>query len=111
MLLNVVIASILAIIEWVILLKWFKRKIPFLDKVVLKDSTNSEAGYRSHDDRSHLVGQAARTVTDLRPAGIITLDNERIDAVSDGAFILRNKEVKILEVEGSRVVVREIENT
>ncbi|WP_376785893.1 NfeD family protein [Staphylococcus haemolyticus] len=111
MLLNVVIASILAIIEWVILLKWFKRKIPFLDKVVLKDSTNSEAGYRSHDDRSHLVGQTARTVTDLRPAGIITLDNERIDAVSDGAFILRNKEVKILEVEGSRVVVREIENT
>ncbi len=50
-------------------------------------------------------------MTDLRPAGIITLDNERIDAVSDGAFILRNKEVKILEVEGSRVVVREIENT
>ena len=96
MLLNVVIASILAIIEWVILVKWFKRKIPFLDKVVLKDSTNSEAGYRSHDDRSHLVGQTARTVTDLRPAGIITLDNERIDAVSDGAFILRNKEVKIL---------------
>lgn len=42
MLLNVVIASILAIIEWVILVKWFKRKIPFLDKVVLKDSTNSE---------------------------------------------------------------------
>ena len=111
MLLNVVIASILAIIEWVILVKWFKRKIPFLDKVVLKDSTNSEAGYRSHNDRSHLVGQTARTVTDLRPAGIITLDNERIDAVSDGAFILRNKEVKILEVEGSRVVVREIENT
>ena len=111
MLLNVVIASILAIIEWVILVKWFKRKIPFLDKVVLKDSTNSEAGYRSHDDRSHIVGQIARTVTDLRPAGIITLDNERIDAVSDGAFILRNKEVKILEVEGSRVVVREIENT
>ena len=43
---------------------------------MLKDSTNSEAGYRSHDDRSHLVGQA-RTVTDLRPAGIITLDNEK----------------------------------
>ena len=67
MLLNVVIASILAI-EWVILVKWFKRKIPFLDKVVLKDSTNSEAGYRSHDDRSHLLVKTARTVTDLRPA-------------------------------------------
>ena len=35
-------------------------------------------------------------------------DSERIDAVSDGSFILRNKEVTILEVEGTRVVVREI---
>lgn len=111
MLLNVVCASILTIIEWVILVKIFKKKIPLLDKVVLKDSTNTEAGYRSHDDRSHLVGQIATTITDLRPAGIITLNDERIDAVSDGAFILRNKKVKILEVEGSRVVVRETENT
>ncbi|MDU1274608.1 MAG: NfeD family protein [Staphylococcus epidermidis] len=93
----------------VILVKIFNRKIPFLDKVILKDSTNSEAGYRSHDDRSHLVGKTAHTVTDLRPAGIITCDNDRIDAVSDGSFILRNRQVKILEVEGTRVVVREIE--
>lgn len=109
MLFNVVIALILSIIEWVILVKIFKRNIPFFDKVVLKDSTNTEAGYRSHDDRSHLVGKTAITQTDLRPAGIISYENERIDAVSDGAFILRNKEVKILEVEGTRVVVREIE--
>ncbi|MBX5318369.1 NfeD family protein [Staphylococcus caprae] len=106
---NVVVALILSIIEWVLLVKIFKRKIPFLDKVILKDSTNSEAGYRSHEDRSHLVGKTARTVTDLRPAGIITCDDERIDAVSDGTFILRNRQVKILEVEGTRVVVREIE--
>lgn len=106
---NVIVALILSIIEWVILVKIFNKKIPFLDKVILKDSTNSEAGYRSHDDRSHLVGKTAQTITDLRPAGIITCDDERIDAVSDGTFILRNRQVKILEVEGTRVVVREIE--
>lgn len=110
MIANVVFALILSIIEWVILVKGFKRKIPFLDKVVLKDSTNAEAGYTSHEDRSHLVGKTATTSTDLRPAGIITFNNERIDAVSDGSFILRNKQVTILEVEGTRVVVREIES-
>lgn len=36
-------------------------------------------------------GKTAYTTTDLRPAGIITLDDKRIDAVSDGTFILRNK--------------------
>ncbi|SCT82729.1 membrane-bound serine protease [Staphylococcus xylosus] len=110
MIANVVVALILSIIEWVILVKIFKRKIPFLDKVVLKDSTNAEAGYTSHEDRSHLVGQTATTSTDLRPAGIITYNNDRIDAVSDGSFILRNKQVTILEVEGTRVVVRENES-
>ncbi|EHJ06849.1 hypothetical protein SS7213T_12262 [Staphylococcus simiae CCM 7213 = CCUG 51256] len=104
---NVIVALIFTIIEWVILVKIFNRKIPFLDKVILKDSTSSEAGYISQDNRSHLVGKKAQTVTDLRPAGIIFCENERIDAVSDGNFILRNKTVEILEVEGSRVVVRE----
>lgn len=105
MLANVIVALILTIVEWVILVKIFNRKIPFLDKVILKDSTNSESGYNSHD----LVGKTAQTVTDLRPAGIIFCENERIDAVSDGNFILRNKTVKILEVEGTRVVVREVD--
>lgn len=109
MLFNVIIAVILSIVEWVILVKLLNRKISFFEKVVLKDSTNAEAGYRSHDDRSHLVGKIARTSTDLRPAGIILINDERIDAVSDGSFILRNKDVKILEVEGTRVVVREID--
>jgi len=109
MLFNVIIAVILSIVEWVILVKLLNRKIPFFEKVVLKDSTNAEAGYRSHDDRSHLVGKITRTSTDLRPAGIILINDERIDAVSDGSFILRNKDVKILEVEGTRVVVREID--
>ena len=109
MLFNVIIAVILSIVEWVILVKLLNRKIPFFEKVVLKDSTNAEAGYRSHDDRSHLVGKIARTSTDLRPAGIILINDERRDAVSDCSFILRNKDVKILEVEGTRVVVREID--
>ncbi len=110
MLANVIVALILTIVEWVILVKIFNRKIPFLAiSQSSKDSTNLKSGYNSHDNRSHLVGKTAQTVTDLRPAGIIFCENERIDAVSDGNFILRNKTVKILEVEGTRVVVREVD--
>ena len=108
MVLNVCIALILSIIEWVILVKFFNKKISFFENVVLKDSTNKESGYSSHNDRSHLVGTTAVTLTDLRPAGIILYDNERIDAVSEGSFINKDVKVKIIEVEGTRVVVREI---
>ncbi|UXV33807.1 serine protease [Staphylococcus sp. IVB6181] len=111
MLINVVIALILTIIEWVILVKGYNKKISLFEKVILRDSTTSEAGYTSHDDRSNLVGQTAVTLTELRPAGIISLNDERIDAVSDGTFIQRDVKVKVTVVEGSRVVVREIKNT
>ncbi|WP_371093337.1 MULTISPECIES: NfeD family protein [Staphylococcus] len=108
MLINVVIAFILSIIEWVILVKGFNKKISLFEKVILRDSTTSEAGYTSHDDRSNLVGQTAETLTELRPSGIISLNDERIDAVSDGTFIQRGVKVKVTEVEGTRVVVREL---
>ncbi len=107
MIFNVVFALILTLIEWVILVKFFKKSIALFDKVVLKDSTNKESGYTSHNDRSHLVGETAVTYTDLRPSGIIILKNERIDAVSEGSYISKDTEVMIIEVEGTRVVVRE----
>ncbi|ELK4506303.1 TPA: serine protease [Staphylococcus pseudintermedius] len=108
MLFNVVFASILTLIEWVVLVKFFKKSIAIFDKVVLKDSTSKESGYTSHNDRSHLVGEIAVSYTDLRPSGIIILNNERIDAVSEGSFISKDMKVAIIEVEGTRVVVREI---
>ncbi|WP_281197797.1 NfeD family protein [Staphylococcus schleiferi] len=107
MLLNVIVALILTLIEWVILVKFFKKSISIFDKVVLKDSTNKESGYTSHNNRSDLVGKKAITYTDLRPSGIILYNHERIDAVSEGSFINKDSEVTIIEVEGTRVVVRE----
>lgn len=103
----IAVALILTTIEWVILVKGFNRKIPFFEKVILRDSTNKESGYTSHDDRSHLIGKVCTTFTALRPSGIILVDDERIDAVSDGNFIQKDQQVKIVQVEGTRVVVRE----
>ncbi|WP_246143108.1 NfeD family protein [Macrococcus equipercicus] len=107
---SVFVAScmIIALIEWVIIVKFLSRKVPLFSKVILTDATSKEAGYTSHDDRSHLTGQLAVTATALRPSGIIALGQERIDAVSEGAFIGQHKEVRIIYVEGTRVVVREI---
>ncbi len=55
-----------------------------------------------------MIGKLCTTYTALRPSGIILVDDERIDAVSDGSFIQKDKQVKIVQVEGTRVVVREI---
>lgn len=102
------LSLIVVLIEWGVIVKFLGKKIPFLNKVILTDATTKEAGYSSYDDRSYLVGKTAITLTAFRPAGIIMLDGKRIDAVSDGLFIDKDKTVEIIHVEGTRVVVREI---
>lgn len=81
----------------------------FIRKLVLDDATTTEAGYVSNVNRTELLGKKAIAVTALRPAGTIVWHEERIDAVSEGLFIEKGKHVKIIKVEGSRIVVREIE--
>lgn len=101
---------IMVIIEWVIFVKYKKRKIPFLNRLILSDATDKESGYTSFDDRSHLVGEIAETHTVLRPSGTIRLGDERIDAVAEGSYIPSDVKVKIIFVEGTRVVVRPVED-
>lgn len=108
MLMFVLISMIVGLLEWLFIKKVLKRKMPLLSEIVLLDSTNKASGYTSHDDRSHLINQVAETLTELRPSGIIKLGSERIDAVSNGSFIKRGVQVKIIYVEGTRVVVEEI---
>ncbi|MFD2829520.1 NfeD family protein [Corticicoccus populi] len=101
---------IIAIILWVILVKKNnKRRLPFFSRLILSDSTDKESGYTSFDDRSELLGKIAKTITPLRPSGTIRLDDRRIDAVAEGSYIAGNVEVKIIFVEGTRIVVRPVE--
>lgn len=100
---------VMVIIEWVIFVKYKKRKI-FLNRLILNDATDKESGYTSFDDRSHLVGEIAVTHTVLRPSGTIRLGDERIDAVAEGSYIPADVKVKIIFVEGTRVVVRPTED-
>lgn len=103
------IIFIISITVLVILMKKNKhRKIPLLSRLILKDNTDAESGYSSFDDRSHLVGEEAVTITPLRPSGIIKYNDKRIDAVAEGSFTEANVPVKIIFVEGTRIVVREI---
>ncbi len=109
MAISVIIALAIAAIGAVIIIKFFGRKLHLLNKFVLMDATDSESGYVSNVNRVELLEKIAETVTPLRPAGTVELDGERIDVVSQGSYIEKGKKVIILKVEGSRVVVRELE--
>jgi len=104
----VLIALTVAIVGMVIIMKFFGKRLKAFNKIILSDATTTEQGYVSNENRIDLIGKVAVTMTALRPAGTIRIDNERIDAVSDGSFVAKDKHVTIIKVEGSRIVVREV---
>ena len=51
------------------------------------------------------MDRTGRTLTPLRPAGLVEIDGRRIDVVADSEFLDAGVEVRVCEVEGNRVVV------
>jgi membrane-bound serine protease (ClpP class) len=65
-------------------------------------------GWTSARARPDLVGREGVAVTDLRPAGTVTLGEERVDAVSESEWIEEGTGIKVVSSEGYRLVVRPI---
>ena len=83
-------------------------KSNLFSKIALNNRSTKEKGYVSQGDKSAYLHRRGKTITILRPAGTIRIGNERVDAVSNGGFIDRDVEVRVVQVDGSRVVVEPI---
>lgn len=106
MMLSIVIAGLVAIIGMVVIMKVFGKKLSMLNRLVLKDATTTEDGYVSNVNRIDLIGRIGKTETPLRPAGVVSIQDERLDVVSEGAYVDADELVEVIKVEGSRIVVR-----
>ncbi len=56
-----------------------------------------------------LLGAIGSALTDLRPAGTAQFGDRRVDVVTSGEFIDRGQTIRVIQVEGPRVVVRKVE--
>ncbi len=108
MAMSIGIAFLVAIIASVILFKTIGMEKGLFRHIILKDSTKTELGYVSSQTRLELIGLEGETITPLRPSGTALMDGERIDVISEGNFIEKDRKVKVVKVEGVRVVVREV---
>lgn len=77
-------------------------------KLVLQHRESSEAGYRSQEDMKVFLGKEGQATTVLRPTGMAEFDGVKLNVVSEGEFVSAGAKVRIVQVEGSRIVVRVI---
>jgi membrane-bound ClpP family serine protease len=76
----------------------------------LKTSLSKANGFSSQaEELVEFMGLMGTVTTDLRPAGTAVINNRRVDVVSRGEYLEKGTEIIVLEVEGNRVVVKQVE--
>ena len=75
-----------------------------LAKLFISQQTVGDIG----TEKPELLHQTGTAFTPLRPSGTAVINGKRIDVVTEGPFVERGSPIKVVEVEGARVVVRAV---
>lgn len=80
------------------------------DNFALKTCQSQKEGYVT-PNRSYetFLDKQGIALCQLRPAGMADFGGERLDVVTEGAFVTNGSRIKVISVEGTRVIVRKIE--
>lgn len=85
----------------------FLTRSKLFDNLILSLKQDKDSGYKVSAENQTLLGRVGTTITPLRPAGTAEFDGIRMDVLSEGGFVGSNKKVKVVKIEGSKIVVRE----
>ena len=103
-----VISLVIAIIIFAIIIK----KLPsskLWKKIILTNTSSTEQGYVSSVDYSQYLNKEGIVLTELRPSGSVEIDGVPVDVVSEGKFISKGEKVRVVKIEGMRIIVSQIE--
>lgn len=77
--------------------------------LILADDQQKQSGYHAGAyEPKKLMGLEGIAESALRPAGIALIGDERLDVVTEGEFIEPQRRIRVIRVDGNRVVVTQI---
>ena len=88
--------------------------IPYANRLVLAPPGEKEgaedamASAGTYEALTALLGAVGTAATVLRPAGMARFGDAYVDVVSEGNYIPAGARVQVIEIEGNRVVVKEV---
>jgi membrane-bound serine protease (ClpP class) len=105
--------SIVAAILSAFLLVRYLPHIPYANRLILKpqeepDEFGEEPAASIHPDMAALLGAIGVAATPLRPAGKVQFGEDFVDVVAEGSYVLPGARVQVIEIEGNRIVVKEV---
>lgn len=97
---------VIAIVLSVLFLK-FLPKLPVGRKLVLSTELEARDGYASAPPSDYQwLGRMGHAHSPLRPSGIADFQGHRLDVVSDGEYIDAGEPIRVMHVDGNRIVVQ-----
>lgn len=105
---SLLISFVLTIIAVALILKYAPRSKHF-DRIILATEMNERIGIRSTNNYAGYLEQVGVVTTFLRPSGTIEINGVLLDVVSEGAFVEVGAQVKVIKVEGRRIIVRKLD--
>jgi membrane-bound ClpP family serine protease len=105
--------SILGAIAGALILGRFLPSIPYVNRLILRPEAEAvEAGEEppvsTHPELAGLLGAIGVAATPLRPAGKVQFGDDFVDVVAEGGYVAPGSRVQVVEIEGNRVVVKEV---
>lgn len=74
--------------------------------LILNDKLNKESGFIGTEDLECFIGKEGIVITTLRPSGTAEFEGVKLDVVSEGEYVSTGTRVKIINVIGRRIVVK-----
>ncbi len=103
----VFLIMLLSLIALFFVMLLIAKKSGLYSKVILHDRQETQDFDESK--LAGLIGKVGTTQTTLRPFGVAEIDDKSIDVCSLGDFIDRGKKVKVIQISGKTVTVKEWE--
>lgn len=75
----------------------------FMRRIVF--SSQQGPDYVASSDHRSLAGRTGIAATYLRPAGVATIDGQRVDVLTEGDFLPAGSPIRVSRVEGARIFV------
>ncbi len=102
---------VLGIIIIGILASYVMPHFSLFKRLILESEESADDGYVAIDSEEKMpdIGARGEVMATLRPAGKVYIGDEVFDAISQGHFLEKGTPIVVTDVQGSKIVVEEIE--
>ncbi|MCH7770535.1 MAG: nodulation protein NfeD [Bacteroidetes bacterium] len=101
------LSLVVALVLIFVLAKYLPNTTVF-QRFVLSVSEKSGGGFSSRSIAKNLIGAEGIALTTLRPAGTAEIKGKRMDVMTESEYVEKGRKIKVLAVDGIRVLVKEI---